>query len=319
MGALARSPGAYARHSERMRAQPVWSVRVGRRCDASRVEASRTPKHPSSGPGRALGRHCSARAWPLVRPTSRRRPRAGAPGAEDLRRAAGGRWRRALFLAPLVPVPTAVHLRRRGGRRQWRGRRLLRVSVWESVVVLARARERLTVPVRTGRGRSGGGPRTAVAVAACLARCRLRTAEELARRDRRCGSGRRSRLRVSGGRAPPDPAPTAAVDPVSIGRYFSPRPEMLGPRNGELRRGGSRLADRLRSALVSGSREIRGHAPGSAADHSQQRRRPALDTRAGKQEEPERDPHRRNENGGGCRRQMNERLHIRVSAVAAVR
>jgi hypothetical protein len=307
MGALARLPGAYGRHSGRTRARPVWSVRVGRRCDVRRAEASRTPNHPSSGPGRALGRRCSVRVWPLVRPTSRRRLRAAAPAAEDPRRAAGGRRRRALFLAPFVPVPTAVHLRRRSGRRGWCGRRLLRRSVWESAVVLSRASERVPVSVR-GHMRSGGRlPPTAVA--ARLARRRRRTAEGPAGRYRRCGSGGRSRLRGSGGRTSPDPAPNAAVYPVRVGCRSPSRHEMLGPRSDVLRGGGG-LADWLRGALVSDSRKIGGHASGSPADHSQERRRLALDPRAREQVDRERYPHRRKENGGDRRRQMSERLHV---------
>ena len=107
-----------ARHPERTRARPGWNVRVLRRCVAPCRGASRTPNHPSSGPGRAPGQRCSARAWLRVRQTSRRRRRAEEPGAQGPRQAGDGRWRPALFLAPLVPIPTAVLLRRRRGRRQ---------------------------------------------------------------------------------------------------------------------------------------------------------------------------------------------------------
>jgi hypothetical protein len=158
-----------------------------------------------------------------------------------------------------------------------------------------------------------------VAVAANLARSGRRTAEEPARRHRRCGSGGRSRLLGSGRRLPHDPRPSVAVYPVRVGRCsLPPRCEMLGGRGGKLR-GRSGLAGWLRSALVDGSREIRSHPPGNSADHSRQRRRLALDPGAREQEYRQRDPHRRHENGGHGRRQMSEGLHSRVFAVAAVR
>jgi hypothetical protein len=70
------------------------------------------------------------------------------------------------------------------------------------------------------------------------------------------------------------------VYPVRRGRCRStPRHELHGPGSGGLRIGGG-LADWFRGGLVNGSREIRGHAPGSPADHSQQRRRLALNRRA---------------------------------------
>src|SRR5206468_10198029 len=108
----------------------------------------------------------------------------------------------ALFLASLVPVRPAVW--RSSGPRRRRRRRLLRVSAWESVVVLARAPERLSVPVRAGHGRSGSRPPCA-AVAVHPARYRRRTAE---------GQPRRSRRRGSGGRALHDPATSATVCPL---------------------------------------------------------------------------------------------------------
>lgn len=269
MGAPARLPGASARHRERTRAQLVWSVRVGPRCDGHRAEASNTPKHPSSGPGRALGRRCSAGAWPLVRQTSRRRPRGGAPGAADPRRVAVGRWQRPLFSASLMPVPTAVHLRRPSGRRRWRVRRLLRVSAWESVVVLARAPERLSVPVRPWLLHTGG---------------RLQCVTVAGRRR---GSGGCSCVRGNRMGVPHDPAPSAAVYAVRVGRCDSPPQHDLNrPHSGDLRvRSG--FTDWLRSGLFNGGREIRGNASGSPADHCQQRRRPAVD-RAGEQEDRQR-------------------------------
>jgi len=71
--------------------------------------------------------------------------------------------------------------------------------------------------------------------------------------------------------------------------------------------------------LLNGSREIGGNPPGSPADHSQQRRRFALDPRAVEQVDRERHPDRRHENGGDRRREMSERFHDELSAVAAVR
>ena len=189
-------------------------------------------------------------------------------------------------------------------------------------MVLARAPERLSVPVHTGRLRSDGRLQpmaVAVAVAASIDRSGRRTAEGLARRHRRCGSGGRSQLLGSGRRPPHDPRPSVAVYPVRVGRCsLPPRCEMLGRRRGKLR-GRSGLAGWLRSALADGSREIRSHPPGSSADQSYQRRRLALDPGAREQEHRQRDPHRRNENGGDGRRQMSEGLHSRVFAVAAVR
>jgi hypothetical protein len=65
--------------------------------------------------------------------------------------------------------------------------------------------------------------------------------------------------------------------------------------------------------MVDGSREIRGYAPCSPADHGQERRRLALDARAGEQEDRERYPHRRSEGDRNCRREMGERrFHIRL-------
>ena len=189
-------------------------------------------------------------------------------------------------------------------------------------MVLARAPERVSVPVQAGRWRSDGRVQpmaVTVAVAANLARSGRRTAEEPARRHRRCGSGGRSRLLGSGRRLPHDPRPSVAVYPVCVGRSsLPPRCEMLGRRGGKLR-GRSGLASRLRSALVDGSREIRSHPPGNSAGHSRQRRRLVLDPGAREQEHRQRDPHRRNKNGGDGRRQMSEGLHSRVFAVAAVR
>ena len=201
-----------------------------------------------------------------------------------------------------------MHLRRRSGRRRWRGRRLLRVSAWESVVVLARAPERLSVSVHT-RHRHSGGRLQPMAVAARLAR-RLR--ERTVRRDLRCGWAGRSRLRSGRESATRDSNPCAAVYSGRVGRRFlSPRHQMHGRRSGELRGSGD-LADRHRGAVLNGGRKICDHPPGRSADRGQQRRRLAPDPGALEEEHRERDPHRRNENGGEGRRQMSERLHGRV-------
>jgi hypothetical protein len=197
-----------------------------------------------------------------------------------------------------------MHLRRHSGR----SRRLLRVTAREPVVALARAPERLSVPVGTARPRVGGRL-PPVAVAARLAR---RPREGPVLRDLRCGRGGRSRLRGSRGRALRDPNPFATVYPVRVGRcLLPPRHEVLGRRSGALRGRGD-LSDWLRGAVANGCREIRDHPPGSSADRGQQRPRLALDPGAVEQEHRERYPHRRNENGGDGRRQMSERLHGRI-------
>src|SRR4029077_18808954 len=184
----------------------------------------------------------------------------------DPRRAADGRWRRALFLAPFVPVPAAMHLRRGSGRRRWRGPRLLRVSGWWSVVMLAQVTERLSVPVGTGRPRVGG-PLLPVTVAARLARS---LCKGLVHRDLRRGLEGRSRSRGRSGRAPRDPNPCAWMYPMRVGNcLLPPRHEVLGRRSGD-------LTDWLRGAVVNGGREIRDHSSGSSADRGQQRRRLAL-------------------------------------------
>ena len=154
----------------------------------------------------------------------------------------------------------------------------------------------------TGHRRSGGRlQRTAVAVAVGVARCR----------HRRCGSGGRVGLPRTEERAARPRSERGGVPCAPWSLPSPPRHEMLGRRSGELRGGGG-LADWLRSALRNGSREIRSYASGSPADHGQQRRRLALDPGAGEQERRERHPHRRNEDGGDSRRQMSERLHVRV-------
>ena len=212
-----------------------------------------------------------------------------------------------------MPVGTGrpLHIRRRSGRRRWRGWRLLRVSGWESVIVLARVPEGLSVPVGTGRPRVGSRllP-VAMAVTARLVRS-LR--EGPVRRDLSCWLGRRSRLRSSRGRAPRDPNPCAAGYPGRVGRcVLPPRHHMRERRSSELRGSGD-LADRHRGAVLNGGREIRDHPPGRSADRGQQRRRLALDPCAVEQEYRERHPHRRDENRGDGRRQMSERLHGRSS------
>jgi hypothetical protein len=64
--------------------------------------------------------------------------------------------------------------------------------------------------------------------------------------------------------------------------------------------------------MVDGSREIRSHAPCSPADHGQERRRLALDARAGEQEDRERHPSAATKVIGTVGETGERRFHIRL-------
>ena len=178
-GAVARLPGASARHYEQTPARRVSSVRAGRRCDPRHVGASCTPKRPSSGPGRASGQRCSVRAWPRVLRTPRR-PRGGEQGGEEQSSPGDAGWRRAAFFLPLFPFSPPFPLCGVvAGVARAVGASFLSWPVW--VVVLRRVPSRLAPPLACPRPpplspRSPAPPPMAVA-ARPVAPCLLLTAE----------------------------------------------------------------------------------------------------------------------------------------------
>ena len=226
---------------------------------------------------------------------------ATASGSARRRRPAASR-RRPLATRPISCLPCAHAHRRAPSEASW-----AQMAAWPSSRVRGHARGGARWSARMPFRARAHGPRALRRTTSARGRRRGR-GRGVVRRDRCCKSGGPT-LRVSEGGAPHGAAPSAAVSPAHLCRCRLPGwRETYGWGNCERRVGGG-LGDRLRGRLVNGSREICGNAPGSPADHSQQRGRPALGPRAGEQEHGERHPQRRSENGEDRRRKMGEHLH----------